>query len=137
MKNYLNTEISIPHEEMIRLRRSGKLNLGLNNDVAIKIADDVRYAPKSVGTSAAMHFWSWVAVGQFIFCVYLSFNGIWWLFIPSFFAAIAIHRANKKGTAQNLLDEAHHDKDFYERIRQINGWLYQTDEETAEKFKVK
>ena len=49
----------------------------------------------------------------------------------------AIHRANKKGTSQNLLDEAMTDKDFYERVREANGWLYELDEEEAEPYKVR
>ena len=137
MKRYKGNEISIPHKDMVALRNSGKLNLGMLDDIAIQVADDARYAPKSIKTNLAMHFWSWVAVGQFIYSIYESFTGIWWLFIPSFFLMIVIHRANKKGTSQNLLDEAMGDKNFYERVRKANGWLYEIDEKDAKKYKKK
>jgi len=137
MKRYKGNEISIQHKDMVALRNSGKLNLGMLDDIAIQVADDARYAPKSIKTNLAMHFWSWVAVGQFIYSIYESFTGIWWLFIPSFFLMIVIHRANKKGTSQNLLDEAMGDKNFYERVRKANGWLYEIDEKDAKKYKKK
>lgn len=134
-RKFSGLEITLPHADMLALRNAGKLNLGMNDDIAIKIADDTRYAPKSIKTNLAMHFWSLVAVGQFIYAIYESVTRIWWIFIPSFFLMFAIHRANKKGTSQNLLDEAMTDKDFYERVRKANGWLYELDEEDAEKYK--
>ena len=45
-----------------------------------------------------------------------------------------IHKANKKGTSQNLLSEAERDKAFYEKIRKLDGWDYEVDEETAKKY---
>ena len=47
---------------------------------------------------------------------------------------VGIHRANKKGTSQNLLFEAERDKEFYEKIRKLDGWNYEIDEESAKKF---
>jgi|TARA_Y100000031_G_scaffold63198_1_gene71120 hypothetical protein len=136
-KRYEGTEISIPHKDMVTLRNSGKLNLGMYDDIAVKIADNQKFAPTSKKSSIAMHFWSWIAVGQFIFSIYKSFTGTWWLFIPSFFLMFVIHRANKKGTSQNLLDEAMGDKNFYERVRKADGWSYEMDEKDAKKYKKK
>ena len=134
MKRYVNGQISIPHAEMVKLKNSGKLNLGMFDDIAVKIADNPDLAPKSKSTGLAMHLWSWVAVGQFLFAIYYSFTNLWWVFIPSFFLMVGIHRANKKGTSQNLLFEAERDKEFYEKIRKLDGWNYEIDEESAKKF---
>lgn len=134
MKKYRGSEISIPYAVMMKLRKSGKLNLGMINDLAVKIADNAKYAPSSKGSSVAMHFWSWIAVGQFLYSIYWSFTGLWWIFIPSFFLMFAIHRANKKGTSQNLLAEAERDESFYEKIRKIDGWEYEIDENEAKKY---
>jgi len=49
----------------------------------------------------------------------------------------AIHNANKKGTSQNLLAEAERDKEFYEKVRKLNGWDYEVNEETAKKYRKK
>ena len=137
MKRYSNYEVSIPYEDMISLRKSGKLNLGMDDELATKLADDARFAPKSIKTTMAMYFWTWIAVGQFIYSIYESFTGLWWVFIPSFFLMFVIHRANKKGTSQNLLDEAHKDKDFYERVRKGKFWQYEISEDDAKKYKIK
>jgi hypothetical protein len=45
MKRFSGREISIPYSAMIKLRQSGKLNLGMINDVAMKIADNPELAP--------------------------------------------------------------------------------------------
>ena len=112
MKRFSGNQISIPHAAMLKLRQEGKLNLGMINDVAMKIADNPELAPKAKSSGIAMHFWSWVAVGQFLYSIYWSFTGLWWVFIPSLFLMGAIHSANKKGTSQNLLSEAERDKVF-------------------------
>jgi hypothetical protein len=40
MKRFSGSQISIPHAAMLKLRQAGKLNLGMINDVAVKIADN-------------------------------------------------------------------------------------------------
>ena len=134
MKKYSGSEISIPYDAMIKFRKSGKLNLGMVDDIAAKIADNPKYRPSSKGPTAALYFWSWIAVGQFLYSIYWSFTGLWWVFIPSFFLMFVIHNANKKGTSQNLLNVAEKDKEFYEKIRKADGWLYEIDEEVAKKY---
>ena len=134
MKRYSGNDVSIPHASMLKLRQAGKLNLGMINDVAMKIANNPDLAPKAKSSGVAMHFWSWVAVGQFLYSIYWSATSLWWVFIPSFFLMGVIHKANKKGTSQNLLAEAERDKQFYEKIRKLNGWDYEIDEEAAKKF---
>ncbi len=133
-KRYSSHEVSLTHEQMIELRKSGKLNLGMENDLSIRLADSLDYSPKSMLSSIAMHFWSCVAVGIFGYSIYLSITSAWWWFIPGFSIMIAIHRANKKGTSQNLLYEAMRDKEFYEKVRKINGWMYEMEEEDASNF---
>jgi hypothetical protein len=47
-----------------------------------------------------------------------------------------ISSANRKGNAENFLDAAMVDVDFYERILRLDGWLYQIEEENEEKLLV-
>ena len=56
MNRYTGKEISIPYAEMIKLRQSGKLNLGIVEDIAVKIADNKDLAPTSKKTALALHF---------------------------------------------------------------------------------
>ena len=137
MKRFSGSQISIPHAAMVKLRQNGKLNLGMINDLAVKIADNPDLAPKAKSSTVAMHFWSWVAVGQFLYSIYWSVTGPWWVFIPSLFLMGAIHRANKKGTSQNLFVEVERDKEFYEKIRKLDGWDYELDEGEAKKYQKK
>ena len=104
MKKISGTKISIPHSAMLKLKQQGILNLGMVDDVAVRIANN---------------------------------SGTWWVFIPSFILMGAIHNANKKGTSQNLLVEAERDKEFYEKVRKLNGWDYEVNEETAKKYRKK
>ena len=135
MNRYSGKKVSIPHAVMLKLRQSGDLNLGIVDDIAIKIADNKDLAPTSKKSTLALHFWSLVAVGQFIYFIYFSFVNTWWAFIPSFFFMFSIHKANKKGTSQNLLYEAERDKIFYEKIRKLDGWDYETSEDIANKYR--
>ena len=48
MKRFSGNQISIPHEAMLKLRQAGKLNLGMVNDVAMKIADNSDLAPGTI-----------------------------------------------------------------------------------------
>jgi hypothetical protein len=58
----------------------------------------------------------------------LSFESNWWWFLFGIVGTIFIYKANKKGNSENYLDAAMVDEDFYERIRDINGWSYQIEE---------
>lgn len=134
-KQYTCEEVSISHADLLELRQAGKLNLGIDNAVAAKISNTSGLGPKTT-SSAAFHLWNWVAFIGFAYSIYLSFASNWWWFILGLFGAILIFRANKSGNAENVLDGAFLDADFYERIKSMNGWIYQIDEETAAVFKV-
>ena len=41
--------------------------------------------------------------------------------------------ANKKDGSENILDAALSDSEFYERVRQLSGWIYKIEESEAEK----
>lgn len=128
-------EVSIGHSQMLHLKNAGLLNLGINNSLAVEIANARGAGPGKSTASAAFHFWNWIAVGIFVYSIYISFTQAWWWFIIGFIAMNVIYKANKKGTSENLLDAALIDGEFYERVRTINGWLYQLDDSEAGKYK--
>ncbi len=127
-------DVSLTHSQMLELRNAGQLNLGINNDLATQISSLRGTGPRQTTASTAFHFWSWIAVGVFIYSIYLSFTSAWWWFIPGFVVMRIEWSANKKGTSENLLDAAMIDQDFYERVRTMGGWLYQMESSQAEKF---
>ena len=137
MNNYSEGQLSIPFDDMIKLKNEQKLQLGVDNMLAQKILLDPHLYGAKVDTSikAAGHLWSWVAVGIFGYTVYLSFKSAWWWFIPGFFIMGAIHSANKSGNAENILEQATRDKTMYEAIRSQGLWMYQTTDDVAKKYK--
>ncbi len=134
MKTYSCNDVDLPHEDLIALREAGHLNLGMDNSLAATVSNNPESGPANKTSSAAFHFWSWVAIGVFGYSVYLSFTDAWWWFIPGLVLMSAIWKANKKGNTENLLEAAFSDKDFYERVRMANGWIYQIEETKAAKY---
>jgi hypothetical protein len=128
-------EVSLTYAQMLQLRNAGVLNLGINNDLAAQIANARGGAPTKSTASVAFHFWNWVAVGVFGYSIYTSFTKAWWWFIPGFIGMSIIWSANKKGNSENLLDAGLRDGEFYERVRNIGGWIYQIESSEAEQFK--
>lgn len=135
-KNFSCDELNISHADLIKLREAGHLNLGIDNSVALQISNTPGLGPTKTTSSAAFHFWSWIAVAVFGFSIYWSFTHDWWWFIPGFFVMLIIWRANKSGNAENVLEAAFHDRDFYERVQKLGGWIYQIDEAEADAYRV-
>ena len=131
-KIYTCKDLSLTHSAMVQLRKDGKLNLGINDELTAKLATENKQGPKT-SANLAFHFWSWVGFAGLAYTVYLSFADSWWWFIIGLLGTSVIHKANKKGNSENYLDAAMTDPEFYERIRGLNGWLYQVEEEFYEK----
>lgn len=125
----------VPHEEMVKLRYEGKLNLGIENDLSTKISGLFpTVGPDKTLAVAAFHFWNWVAIAILLWTIYWSFVSSWWWFILGLGIMQVIWSANKVGNAENFLDAAMIDKDFYERVLDLKGWMYQLAESDAEEF---
>lgn len=134
MQQYSCQQVKIDHEQLIQLRQAGHLNLGMDNSLAIQISNNPDIGPTKSSASIAFHFWNWVAIGVFGYSIYLSVTGDWWWFIPGAVVMSVILKSNKKGNSENLLDAAFDDPDFYERVREVDGWIYQIEESEAVKF---
>ena len=134
MRRYLGNEVSIPYEQMIELRKLGKLNLGINRSIALDVSENSNFKKtKTIGI--ALHFWSWIAVGCLGYSIYLSFSSFWWAFIPGIIIMLVIWSATKQGNSENLLVEGQRNKEFYEQLRSLDGWIYEIDEDTFHQFK--
>jgi hypothetical protein len=133
-QNYSCGQVDIPHQQLKQLRENGHLQLGMDDRLAMEISNNPKLGPAKPTTSLAFHLWNWVAIGGFVYTVYLSFTDAWWWFIPGLILMSVVFKSNKKGNTQNLLEAAFDDGDFYERVREVGGWVYQMDEEQAAKF---
>jgi len=127
-------EVDIPHEAMVRMRDTGELDLGMAEALGTKIALTHAAGPKGDGSKAAFHFYSWLAIGVFAVSVYYSFADRWWWFIVGLFGMVVIWRSNKQSTGQNFAEAAYFDRDFYDRVLEVDGWLYKLDEKLASQY---
>jgi Na+-translocating ferredoxin:NAD+ oxidoreductase RnfD subunit len=119
------SELKIPFHQLKELAAAGKIKLGIDNSVALQISSNRSLQPTNKAVTGALHLWNWVAVIVFIASIYLSFTSAWWWFIPGIFLSGIIANSNKKGNAENVLDEGLRDQIFYNKILSANGWIYQ------------
>lgn len=133
-KIYTCSDINLTHSQMLELKNTGFLQLGIDDTLSSQILNEKGVAPTKTTASAAFHFYSWLAMGAFGYSIYLSFTSNWWWFIAGFLVMQIIWSANKKGGSENVLDAALSDSEFYERVRQLGGWLYEIEQSEAEKY---
>lgn len=133
MQQYTSKQLNISHENFIALRKAGKVRLGVDDAVALKLSQ-TNLMPRTSSVKAAANFWSWAAVALFGVSIYYSFTTNWWWFIPGFIGMMTLHSANKTGNSQNVLDIADADPFFYEQLRPHGIWLYQMNEADAAPF---
>jgi len=126
--------VKIPHQDMVLLRKGGILKLGIDDSLATAVSSNRGIGPKKTTAVVAFHLWNWVGILVFAGSIYWSFSKDWWWFIVGFFIWRIIWSANKKGNSENLLDAAMIDKEFYDRVLEMNGWLYEIDEKNDSVF---
>jgi hypothetical protein len=133
-KKFWGRYVSIPYKDLIELIKTNKVDLGIEDDLAQKIVlsggaqNSIRYANL---------FWNLFGFVLFILFIYFSFILNWYLFIFGFFAWYSVYKTNKKSNSSNILAQAKTDKEFYEKVRKIEGWIYNTDIQTAKKYKIR
>lgn len=134
MKTVFRTyQVNINYADMVMLRQSGKLNLGIDNARAQGLLlNSQRRGLKSAKGSLLL--WDYVAVGLFLGSIYLSFTRGWWWFLLGLLAMVVIGSANRRAGADNVLDAAMADPILYETVRQQGGWLYEMAEDAAQQF---
>jgi hypothetical protein len=127
MKTFKNQDgYKLTHAEVFMLRDSGRLNLGVN-EILVQRLTEKGLGPKTTAR-AAYKFWTFVAGAVFIYSIYLSFTKHWWYFIVGFLLLGLIQGSNNKGNVTNYLDAAIVDKEFYDNVLLVDGWMYQIDE---------
>ncbi len=120
--------VKISYEKFVDLTSKNLINLGIQNDLATQLAGNSNIVPTKTTAVKAFHFWNWVAVLCFLVSIYYTFTAHWWSFIGGFFVMRFVWNANKKGNAANFVNAALEDKEFYEKVMEIDGWIYQFDE---------
>jgi hypothetical protein len=120
--------VKISHENLLKLRSNNLIELGVVNELATKLAVLSDIVPTKTTASKAFHFWNWVAVLIFFASIYWTFTAYWWSFIAGLIVMRLVWNANKKANAENYLDAAMIDKEFYEKVMELDGWMYQINE---------
>lgn len=133
-RNFSNEEgIRIPFDDYIELYKKGVLRLGITNSVAEFLVNtkDPRFCPNK-STSIAYSMWGWIAIAILVYSIYLSFTSSWWSFIPGLILYATLTRSTTKGNALNYVDMAMYNRDFYNNVMGIDGWLYNANDEIAD-----
>jgi hypothetical protein len=133
MRKFSCSEVDIPHAKFLELRYAGKVGLGMAHQDVVTITNNSQYGPKTTA-NAAFKFWNFIITAGFFYSLYLAFTVAWWWFIIGLFGCGVVTKANRKGHAENYIDAAMTDEDFYERLVRLNVWLYQMNEEDAAPF---
>jgi len=129
MKTYNCREINLSYSHMRHLRDSNDLHLGIDNTDATKYV--IEGLVKNKGVWAASTFYSWIAIGIFIYSIYLSYTIQWWIFIPGFFLMRIVWNATKQTNADYVIDDAMTNSRLYHRVKDDGNWLYYLHEEKA------
>ena len=124
------SEVRLSRTRLVELRQAGKVQLGIVDAFAARMAQDTALGPQKTTANTAFHFWNIVAMGGFLYTLYLSFTDVWWWGIVGFVGCIWLFKSNKKGNSENYLDAAMVDEGFYQRVQNLEGWLYQMTEQT-------
>ena len=72
MKDFSSDDVKIPHSDVVRLRREGKLLLGISKAAANRISSSPELKPKKTTASAAFKFWIIVALLGLLYSIYLE-----------------------------------------------------------------
>lgn len=119
----------LAHEELVTLREKNLVNLAIANDIANLVSSNKSLSPTKTTASAAYKFWNFIALAVFLLGIYKGVtDSIWFIFL-GLIASGVIGSSNKKGNSENLLDAAIIDKEFYEKVLLLKGWMYHFDEE--------
>lgn len=131
MKVALESQVTIPFDEFVALKKSRKCNLGVSSPLAEAISLGKVKTPTSralKSTKTAFWLWTIVGYGPLIAGVYQSFTNVWWAFFPGLICSYVWWSINKSSNQKNILSLAEDDREFYEAIRAINGWAYELDD---------
>lgn len=133
MQNYSTEEINIAFSDLQSLRITGRMNLGINREVAREMFQR-GYGPTKTAADLAAHVFNWLGLLALAVSVYFSFTYKWWIFIVGFALWRMIWSAVKSATPDNYLDSAFIDEDFYDRGCKVGLWYYQMKPEDAEAY---
>lgn len=134
MKLYTSDEVTIRHDELVRLRRENKVSLGIGVTTAEKISLSRDVSPTKTTAASAYKFWQCAAALGLLYSVYLSFTAHWWWFIVGIVCALIVSKAAMRANQTNLIDAAMIDPEFYERVARLGGWCFHMAEADAEPF---
>lgn len=116
----------VPFEQMQLLRKSGRFQVGVDNDLAVRLMNEgvLAYYPpiKTVGTAG--NVWTFVSFAVPLGGAAAAFMYQWWIFIPALIIGLALYKANKKGTSQNFLDVCLAHENIYELMAKAGGIRY-------------
>lgn len=127
MAQFTSFELNISHSELQRLRREGKLELGLNER---PFADGM-----CDGELPYPGWWLWGRVAILLAGIYLTFASAWWWSIVTVALLMAMASEVARGIRAALVRAAEADADLYDRLSLEGAWIYKMDAGDAEQYR--
>lgn len=126
-------QVSLNHSEMVKLRKARLLTLRIDAHLATQLLEH-GIASNGKGGFARFSVWTWIGVAVAACSIYLGLTVAWWWSLGGCVALLVILVVTTKSNSAILLDVAMTDGEFYERVRRMNGWLYQMEAALADRF---
>ena len=131
---YSCAELSLPHADMLALRKAGDLTLGIGHEDALKISQTPALKPAGISFARSANLRNWIAVAVFAVSLYLTYIAEWWNVLFGLATMLLLGKNTKKLNIEKILAAAEIDPAFYEAVRETGAWLYRIDEAKAAAF---
>ena len=125
--NFQSDEVNLTHDQMVELNKEGSLNLIIVDSLEKQIDSLSQYESKNINSGYKLTKRKIIALGVLGVSFYFGINESWgWLVIGIIAAAIIVLKKGNNNT--NFIDLAIKDADFFEKVKEIEGWIFQIEE---------
>ena len=128
-------EVNLTHYQMIELNKDGFLNLSIKPSLETQIERLANKDLKKITSGYELTPRHVIALGVLGVSVYFGINdSLGWLVIG--LVAVVIIAIGKSGNTENPLDLAMRDAEFFNRVRDVKGWIFHIEEDKEKEYLV-
>ena len=128
-------DVNLTHDQMIELHKDGFLNLSIKPSLETQIERLANKELKKITSGYELTPRHVIALGVLGVSVYFGINdSLGWLVIG--LVAVVIIAIGKSGNTENPLDLAMRDAEFFNRVRDVKGWIFHIEEDKGKEYLV-
>ena len=129
-------EVNLTHDQMIVLNKDGSLNLKIEPSLENKILELAKNDLKKITWGYKFTTGHIVALGILSISVYAAIIESW-VFILGLVFAVAMIVKDKTVNTEKLVDLAMKDANFFEKVKEIEGWIFLIEEYKEKEYLVR